>query len=194
MKATVNRWIRIAFVPALLVWSQPATSQSAPEAAVPGSPVPASYSAPMRPSFTDAAELRQALEKEMIGFVRHNYPSRVAYVTRNLKDQNGKLQKDLSEATHFLLDFAKGPMTLEGIWKDLGGQKQYLLVNTIRGVKGFPDAVISLTTYPGLLRPFTIVEVDKDGDGKTDQKSTALCRCDTLKDWLAQNLMEKRNA
>lgn len=192
MKKVLTRWMRVMVVPAVLVWSQPAASQSAPEAMISAPPAVSAPGTPVRPSFMDAVQLRQALEKEMIGFVQHNYPSRVNYVTRNLKDQDGRLQKDLSEATRFLLDFAKGPMTLEGSWKNLGGQKRYLLVNTIHGVKGFPDAIISFTTYPGLLRPFTIVEVDKDGDGKTDQKSTALCRCDTLKDWLTKNLSKTR--
>lgn len=192
MKTAVNRWIRVAFIPALLAWSQPAISQTAPEAMISAPPAVSTPGTPVRPSFMDAVQLRRILEEELIGFVRHNYPSRVGYVTRSLKNREGKLQKDLSEATGFLTNFARGPITLEGIWREWGGQKRYLLIHTIRGVKGFPDAIISFTTYPGLLRPFTIVEVDENGDGKTDQKSTALCRSDTLKDWLAQNLTEKK--
>ncbi|GEM_PF-3033505 len=194
MTAAVKHWMNITLVPALLAWSQPMISPTA-QASPSTPPAPAMVSREAGPApfeSLDAVQLRRSLERELTGFVRNNYPSHLNSVMRNLQNREGKLHKDISEATGFLMDFARGPMTLEGIWREWGGKKRYLLVHTIRGVKGSPDAIVSFTTYPGFLRPFTIVEVDENGDGKTDQKSTALCRCDTLKDWLAQNLTEKK--
>lgn len=132
--------------------------------------------------------LRREMEKELIEFVQHNYPARLNSVMRSLQSREGKIHNDVSEATEFLSGFARGPVTFRGIWKEWEGRNRYLLVNTLRGVKGFPKAIVSFTLIPGRFRPLTVVEVDADGDGKTDRQSTALARCESLKEWLTQNL------
>ena len=41
-------------------------------------------------------------------------------------------------------------------------------------------------TYPGLFRPFTVVQVDADSDGKIDEISTALCKREKMLEWLSE--------
>ncbi len=132
--------------------------------------------------------LAQVMEKELLKFVESNYPSRMNLVVRSLQSEEGPLRRDLNEAVRFLQGFTPTPgnVTIEGNWQGSGRKRCYALLSVIHGVTGSPETTISFHTYPGLFRPYTIVEVDKDGDGKPDEKSTALCKRDKMLEWLSQ--------
>ena len=126
------------------------------------------------------------MEEQMLEFVRNNYPSRINTAMRSLQNQESALSRNLAEAAAFLKGFALGPVTLEGRWEEKGGRSKYTLLSIIHGVQNYPDATVIFRTYPGFFRPFTVVQVDADGDGKVDAQSTALCRREKMLDWLAQ--------
>ena len=160
----------------ILAWAHPAGSQAAMVLPRPQIHPP------------DTCALRGAIEHELVEFVQHNYPSCTHSVLRSLQNKEGKLQKYLTEAADFLTNMAQGPVTLEGVWREGKGRRQYLVVSLIRGLKGSSKTNVWFTTYPGFLRPFTVVQVDRDGDGKMDQQSSALCRAEGVRDWLLQHL------
>ena len=132
--------------------------------------------------------LSDVMEKEMLKFIESNYPSRMNFAVRSLQSEEGVLRKDLSEAVRFLQGFTPTPgsVTVEGDWQGSGRKRRYALLSVIHGVTGSPKATISFHTYPGFFRPFTIVEVDKDGDGKIEESSTALCKREKMLEWLSQ--------
>ena len=122
----------------------------------------------------------------MLEFVRNNYPSRMGIAVRSLHSGEGLLNKRLAEAIQFLEGFALGPVMLEGRWEGTGCRAKYLIFSVIRGVQNYPKATVIFRTSPGLFRPFTVVQVDADGDGKVDEQSTALCKREKMVEWLAQ--------
>ncbi len=130
--------------------------------------------------------LRETLEKQMLEFVRNNYPSRMNVAVRSMQSGEGLLNKRLSETIRFLEGFALGPVALEGRWEGTGRGAKYLIFSVIRGVQNYPKATVIFRTAPGLFRPFTVVQVDADGDGKIDEQSTAICRREKMVEWLAQ--------
>ena len=147
---------------------------------------------PSRPALaaSSAAEPEKGLtgmmEEQMLEFVQNNYPSRANTAMRNLQNQESSLSKNLAEAACFLKGFAVGPVTLEGCWEEKGGRSKYTLLSVIHGVQSYPNATVIFRTYPGFFRPFTVVQVDADGDGQVDAQSATLCRRDKMLDWLAQ--------
>ena len=130
--------------------------------------------------------LSQTMEKQMLEFVRHNYPSRMNTAVRSLQNGEGTMHKNLTEAVGFLNLFAIGPVTLEGRWENTGRGAKYMMLSVVRGVRNYPNATVFFKTYPGFFRPFTVVQVDSDGDGKVDEQSTALCKREKMLEWLSQ--------
>jgi hypothetical protein len=130
--------------------------------------------------------LTETMEKQMLEFVRHNYPSRMSTAVRGLQNEESTVHKRLAEAVQFLEGFALGPVMLEGRWESTGRGAKYVLLSVVRGVRNYPNATVFFRTYPGFFRPFTVVQVDADGDGKVDEQSTALCKRDKMLRWLAK--------
>ncbi len=132
--------------------------------------------------------LADVMEKEMLKFIGSNYPNRMNFAVRSLQNEEGVLRKDLNEAVRFLQGFTPtlGSVTVEGNWQGSGRKRRYALLSVIHGVTGSPKATIAFHTYPGFFRPFTVVEVDKDGDGKMDEISTPLCKRDKMLEWLSR--------
>ena len=145
-------------------------------------PASAAKSSPeLEKGLTDAV-----MEKQMLEFVRYNYPSRMKTAIRSLQNGEGTMYKNLIEAVGFFRVFAVGPVTLEGRWDLSSRRPRYTLLSVVRGVRNYPNATVFFKTYPGLFRPFTVVEVDKDGDGKVDEQSTALCKREKMLEWLSR--------
>ena len=132
------------------------------------------------------AALSDKMEKQMLEFVRNNYPSRMKTAVRSMQNQEGTMHKKLIEAVGFLKVFAIGSVTLEGHWENTGRGAKYMLLSVVRGVRNYPNATVFFRTYPGFFRPFTVVQVDKDGDGKVDEQSTAICRREKMLQWLSR--------
>lgn len=132
------------------------------------------------------AALSETMEKQMLEFVRNNYPSRMKTAVRSLQNEEGTMHKRLIEAVGFLKVFAIGPVTMEGHWEKTGRGAKYTLLSVVRGVRNYPNAMVFFRTYPGFFRPFTVVQVDADGDGKVDEISTALCRREKMLQWLSK--------
>lgn len=130
--------------------------------------------------------LTQTMEKQMLEFVRNNYPSRMSTAVRSMQNGEGAMHRGLIEAVGFLRVFATGPVMLEGRWENTRRGAKYMLVSVVRGVRGYPKATVSFKTSPGLFRPFTVVQVDADGDGKVDEQSTALCKREKMLEWLSK--------
>jgi len=131
-------------------------------------------------------QLAGVMEKELLKFIENNYPSRMNLAVRSLQGEEGPLRRDLNEAVRFLQGFTPGPITIGGDWQGSGKRRQYALLSVIRGVTGSPQSTVTFHTYAGFFRPFTIVEIDKDGDGKPDEKSSALCKRDKMLEWLSR--------
>ena len=150
--------------------------------------------APVQPAMAMPVERRaepekplaDVMEKELLKFIESNYPSRMSVAVRNLQNEEGFLRKDLNEAVRFLKGFTPGSVTIEGNWQGSGRKRRYALLSVIHGVTGSPESTVAFHTYPGLFRPFTVVEVDKDGDGKVDEQSTALCKREKMLEWLSK--------
>lgn len=132
------------------------------------------------------AALSETMEKQMLEFVRNNYPNRMNIAVRSLQNQESKLRKNLMEAAQFLEGFAVGSVQMEGRWEGIGQGARYMLLSVVKGVQHYPNATVFFKTYPGLFRPFTVVQVDADSDGKVDEQSTALCKRDKMLRWLAE--------
>ncbi len=130
--------------------------------------------------------LTETMEKQMLEFVRNNYPSRMSTAVRSMQNGEGTMHKKLMEAVGFLKVFAVGPVTMEGHWENTGRGAKYMLLSVVRGVKNYPNATVFFRTYPGFFRPFTVVAVDTDGDGEVDKQSTAICKREKMLQWLAK--------
>ena len=131
-------------------------------------------------------ELTDKMEKQMLDFVRNNYPNRMNSAVRSMQNQESKLRKNLIEAARFLEGFSVGPVWMEGRWEGTGYGAKYMLLSVVRGVQHYPNATVFFKTYPGFFRPFTVVQVDTDGDGKVDEQSTALCKREKMLEWLSK--------
>ncbi|MDO8729772.1 MAG: hypothetical protein Q7J69_01090 [Candidatus Omnitrophota bacterium] len=131
-------------------------------------------------------ELTEKMEKQMLEFVRNNYPHRMTSAVRSMQNQESKLRKTLTEAAQFFEGFAVGPVRMEGRWEGTGCGARYMLLSVVRGVQNYPNATVSFKTYPGLFRPFTVVQVDADSDGKVEEQSTALCKREKMLEWLSE--------
>lgn len=140
------------------------------------------------PSAPEPEALTEEMEEQMLEFVRHNYPSRMSKAVRSMQNDESSLKKNLTEAAGFLKEFAQGPVTLEGRWESNanGGKAKYLLLSIVKGVHNYPNAVVTFRTCPGMFRPFTVVQVDENGDGKVDEQSSALLKREKMVEWLAQ--------
>ncbi len=155
-----------------------------PALAIPVVPVPFKQ---QEENKTEAGKrLAGLMEKELLKFVESNYPSRMNFVVRSLQSEESPLRKDLNEAVRFLQVFTLGSITIEGNWQGNGRKRCYALLSVIHGVSGYPNATLIFHTYPGLVRPFTVVEVDKDGDSKGVERSTALCKREKMLEWLSE--------
>ena len=130
--------------------------------------------------------LAERMEKQMLEFVRNNYPSGMDRAVRGLQNEESSIRKKLMEAVNFFTGFALGSVTFEGRWEGQGSRPQYLMLSTVRGVQNYPKAMVFFRTYPGMLRPFTVVQVDDNGDGKVDAESPKLCQREKMVEWLAQ--------
>ena len=130
--------------------------------------------------------LTDTMEKQMLEFVRNNYPGRMNTAIRSMQNQESRLRKTLVEAAQFLEGFAIGPVRLEGRWEDTGHGLKFMLLSVVQGVQHYPKATVTFRTYPGFFRPFTVVQVDADGDGKVDEQSTALCKRERMLEWLSK--------
>jgi hypothetical protein len=130
--------------------------------------------------------LTETVEKQMLEFVRNNYPSRMNAAVRSLQNGEGAMHKKLVEAVGFLHLFAIVPVTLEGRWEKTDRGAKYMLLSVVRGVRNYPNATVSFRTYPGFFRPFTVVQVDADGDGEVEEQSTALCKREKMMEWLSR--------
>ena len=82
--------------------------------------------------------------------------------------------------------FTPGPVRVEGEWRGSGKRRRYALMSVVHGVTGSPQSNVVFHTYAGLFRPFTVVEVDKDGSGKEIEQSTAFCKREKMLEWLSQ--------
>ncbi len=163
----MRRWVMAGFAAALMLgWVCPATAATA--------------------SKEPETALSRTMEKQMLEFVRNNYPSRMNTAVRSMQNGEGMMHKNLVEAVGFLSVFAIGPVTLEGRWEETGHGAKYMMLSVVRGVRNYPKATVFFKTYPGLFRPFTVVEVDQDGDGKVDEQSTALCKRAKMLEWLGE--------
>lgn len=130
--------------------------------------------------------LTETMEKQMLEFVRNNYPNRMNTAVRSMQSGEGTMHKNLIEAVGFLRVFAIGPVTLEGRWENTGRGAKYMLLSVVRGVRNYPNATVFFRTYPGFFRPFTVVQVDADSDGEVDEQSTALCKRERMLEWLSE--------
>ena len=138
------------------------------------------------PTKESGKELTEKMEEQMLEFVRNNYPNRMNIAVRSLQNQESKLHKNLAIAAQFLEGFSVGPVKLEGRWEGTGQGARYMLLSIVKGVQHYPNATVFFKTYPGLFRPFTVVQVDADSDGKVDEQSTALCKQETMLEWLSE--------
>ena len=130
--------------------------------------------------------LTEKMEKQMLEFVRNNYPNRMNTAVRSMQNQESNLRKTLVEAARFLEGFSAGPVGMEGRWEGTGGGARYMLLSVVKGVQHYPNATVFFKTYPGLFRPFTVVQVDADSDGRVDEQSTALCKREKMLEWLSE--------
>ncbi len=137
-------------------------------------------------SSTEPGELTEVMQQQMLEFVRNNYPTRMNSAVRSLQREEGMMHKSLAEAVGFLGGFASGPVTLEGRWEGSGRRAKYMMLSIVRGVQHYPDATVIFKTCPGLFKPFTVVEVDSNGDGTVDEQSTALGKREKVLEWVAQ--------
>lgn len=151
-------------------------------AAVPAIPAPSA--GPVTVDVADEAALRETMQSEMLQFVRRNYPSHAAMATRSLQNGEGQVHEELAASMKFLKEFAAGPVTIEGAFREIRGVLRYVVTGTLSGVNGNPNAILRFETYPGMFRPVTDVTVDQNGDGKADEKSTAFCRLDRVWEWV----------
>ena len=139
---------------------------------------------PRRIQPADGKGMVEAMRVGLMEFVQNNYPSCVSRIARSLQGKEGPLRQELTRTADFLRGFALGPVTFEGAWSRVAGDRQYVLLGIIRGVKGHPAATVFMHTYPGMFKPFTVVSVDRDGDGKVDLESERFSERDTLESWL----------
>lgn len=150
------------------------------QASLPGGPVTVNVA--------NEALLKETMQTEMVEFVQRNYPSHAPMAMRSLQREEGRVYKQFEDSVEFLKEFAQGPVTIEGAFREIRGTLQYVITGTIRGVDGHPKATLKFETYPGLLRPVTDVSLDEDGDGTVDDESTGFCRLDRLWDWIEERL------
>lgn len=136
----------------------------------------------------DEALLKRVLESGMVEFIQRNYPSHLRMAMRSLQKREGRAHQQLEESVEFLKEFARGPVTVEGAFRQIRGTLRYVITGTIRGVDGHPKATLRFETYPGALRPLTDVALDEDGDGTVDEESTGFCRLDRVRDWIEERL------
>ena len=147
-------------------------------------PPPPAMAMPAEPKAAGGNKLADVMEKQLLKFIECNYPSRMNVAVRSLQSEEGFLRKDLNEAIRFVQGFSRGSVTIEGNWQGSGRGRRYALQSVFRGVQGYPEATVTFHTNAGFFRPYTVVEVDKDGDGKVDEISTALCKRGKMLDWL----------
>ena len=158
------------------------TTRKPAAAAVPAVPAPASE--PLTINVADERILKDAVRGEMMEFIQRNYPSHVQQAVRSLQNGEGMMHEELADSMRFLKEFAGGPVTIEGASKEVRGALRYVVTGTIHGVNGHPEATLKFETSPGFIRPVTQVTVDDNGDGQTDEKSSAFCRLDRMRDWV----------
>lgn len=187
----MRRWLAVAMV---LAMAQTASAEPIrvakanfkvsrkPAAVVPAVPAPAPE--PLTINVADEGILKNAVRGEMMEFIQRNYPSHVPMAVRSLQNGEGRVHEELADSMRFLKEFADGPVTIEGAFKEVRGTLRYVVTGTIHGVNGHPEATLKFETSPGFIRPVTKVTVDENGDGQTDEKSSAFCRLENMWDWV----------
>ncbi len=145
---------------------------------------PSSWAEQVKVDVRDGERLTQTLQKEMLRFVQQNYPGHLPRIIRSLQSRESQMHRDLVDSVQLMRGFARGPVTFEGAFRQVGGATRYVLLGTIHGVEGYPNATVRFETYPGILRPFTDVQVDQDGDGRVDERSQGICQWRGMWDWL----------
>lgn len=187
----MKRWLTVAMVLATAqsAWAEPirvakANFEFRRPAALAAPVAPPLPVGPVTLDVTNEAALKETMQTEMLAFVQRNYPSHAAMAMRSLQKKEGRVHEELEDSMRFLKEFAHGPVTIEGALREINGVLRYVVTGTIRGVNGHPEATLRFETYPGLFRPFTEVTVDENGDGQTDEKSTAFCRLDRVWKWV----------
>ena len=151
------------------------------------------WAEPVKVDVRDGERLSRAVQTEMIHFIQQNYPGHLKSVMRSLQSDESRLRRDLTDNVQFLRGFARGPVTFEGVFREIRGAARYVLLSTLHGVEGYPNATICFETYPGAFRPVTDVQVDEDGDGTVDERSTGICRWQGVWKWLEVRL-PRRNS
>lgn len=136
---------------------------------------------------TEPEKLTKVMEEQMLEFVKNNYPTRMTSAVRSLQSGEGRLHESLTETVGFISGFAAGPVTLEGRWEGSGNCAKYLMLSVVRGVQNYPNATVIFKTCPGLFKPFTVVEIDSNGDGTVDEQSAALGKREKVFEWVAQH-------
>lgn len=197
----MKRWLAVAVALAMAqsAWAEPIRlaranfSHRTPlaAAAVPTVPVPALGSVTV--NVADQAVLKQTLRTEMLEFVQRNYPGHTAMAMRSIQKEEGRVHKELEKSIRFLEEFAQGPVTIGGAFREINGALRYVVTGTIRGVNGHPAATLRFETYPGFFLPVTDVALDEDGDGQTDEKSTAFCRLESVWDWVEARFPQRNH-
>lgn len=139
----------------------------------------------------DEVLLVRVMERELTEFVRCNYPSRLASAVRGLQRQEGDLWLVLQGSAGFLREYAAGPVSIEGGFREVRGKSRYVVAGTLHGVAGRPRATIRFETYPGFMGPFTQVAVDWDGDGRVDERSANFSRMDRIRGWVEAKVNSK---
>ena len=135
---------------------------------------------------TDAGRMEKTMEFRLLEFVRHNYPERVNGALRSLQSQEGALRRSMLSSIQLMQEYARGPVTLEGDWQEVRDRRRFVLVGVMRGLQDYPRAVVRSVLYPGRFRPFTVVYVDRDGDGWVDEQSDRLTRSDRILRWFRE--------
>lgn len=134
----------------------------------------------------DRERLEGAIESSLLLFVQNNYPESSRRALRSLQNSEGALYRSLTKTMELMQEYAQGPVTVRGDWQQLRGSRRFVVVGMLRGLQEYPDAVVFSTLYPGLFRPFTVVYVDRDGDGRIDEQSGKLTRSDRILDWFRE--------
>lgn len=134
----------------------------------------------------DREKLEDAIESSLLLFVQNNYPESSRRALRGLQNSEGTLYRSLTRTMELMQEYAQGPVTMQADWQQIRGSKRFVVVGMLRGLQEYPDAVVFSTLYPGLFRPFTIVTIDRDGDGRIDEQSGKLTRSDRILEWFRE--------
>ena len=188
----MKRWLAAAMVLAMAqsAWADPIRVAKAnfnrkrtpAAAAVPAVPAPSSEAVTV--DIKNEPVLQEAVRSEMMEFIQRNYPSHLPIAVRSLQNKEGMVHDELANSMRFLKEFAGGPVTIGGAFKEVRGVLRYVVTGTIRGINGHPAATLRFETYRGFIRPVTEVTVDENSDGQTDEKSSAFCRLENMWDWV----------